>query len=271
MNRKVYAVIGSPVHHSKSPDIYNYLFKKHGLNGTYISIELTKDNLPEFIDTYAPAMNLAGINVTMPLKDAVAKTATNLDKTSSLLGAVNTLDLTTGKGYTTDGKGMVLSLIYQGFNIKDKNIVVMGAGGAAKSVVYELSQHSPASLTVLNRTKEKAQDLADMAGNVQADSLFEINKYINNCDLLINCTSMGMSGKPQMDLSLADCLNSNTFVYDIIYEPRETELLKKAKAKGCKISNGIDMLICQALYAFEIYTGILPNKEDRDELIEMLS
>lgn len=272
MQKKIYAVIGNPVRHSKSPEIYNYLFEKYGINSTYIFAELTENLTADFLQIYAPAMNIAGINVTMPLKSMAAKLAKELDPASSLLESVNTLDLTTGKGYTTDGKGLLLSLEFQGFNPREKNVIVLGAGGAARSIVYELEKTNPSSLIVLNRTYEKAQELAaKIGGVVNADSLANIKSYTNNCDLLINCTSMGMTGSNPMDLTFLSSMKKAAFVYDIIYEPKRTELLKASSRYGFCTCNGLDMLICQAFYAFNIFTGIMPDRKDRTELLNILN
>lgn len=271
MQKKIFAVIGNPVSHSKSPDIYNYLFKKYNIDGTYIAIELNEENIEQFLKEFAKGMNLKGVNVTMPLKEKAATLSRRLDSLSELLKTVNTLDLTTGTGYTTDGKGLLLSLNYRGVDITGKNVVVIGAGGAAKSICYEIARAKVNSLTILNRTLLKAKELADIVGGaIKTDDLSKMDEYMQDCDLLINCTSIGMKGKDFEDLSFINLLKKNSFVYDIIYEPRKTRLLKEAEKNNIKCCNGLDMLICQAFYAFEIFSGIMPDKEERDELLNML-
>ncbi len=271
LQKKIFAVIGNPVSHSKSPDIYNYLFKKYNIDGTYIAIELNEENIEQFLKEFAKGMNLKGVNVTMPLKEKAATLSRRLDSLSELLKTVNTLDLTTGTGYTTDGKGLLLSLNYRGFDITGKNVVVIGAGGAAKSICYEIARAKVNSLTILNRTLLKAKELADIVGGaIKTDDLSKMDEYMQDCDLLINCTSIGMKGKDFEDLSFINLLKKNSFVYDIIYEPRKTRLLKEAEKNNIKCCNGLDMLICQAFYAFEIFSGIMPDKEERDELLNML-
>lgn len=271
LQKKIFAVIGNPVSHSKSPDIYNYLFKKYNIDGTYIAIELNEENIEQFLKEFAKGMNLKGVNVTMPLKEKAATLSRRLDSLSGLLKTVNTLDLTTGTGYTTDGKGLLLSLNYQGFDITGKNVVVIGAGGAAKSICYEIARSKVNSLTILNRTLLKAKELADIVGGaIKTDDLSKMDEYMHDCDLLINCTSIGMKGNDFEDLSFIHLLKKNSFVYDIIYEPRKTGLLKEAEKNNIKCCNGLDMLICQAFYAFEIFAGIMPDKEERDELLNIL-
>lgn len=268
LRKAVYGVIGSPIEHSKSPDIYNYLFEKYSIDAVYIAIELGGHNIQQFLSEYIVPLNIAGLNVTMPLKEIVAKNAKKLDDLSAKLMSVNTLDCTSGTGYTTDGKGLLLSLDYQGINVTGKKVVVMGAGGAARSICYELWQKGAVQV-ILNRTKEKAVAVGKDLKAV-GDSLDNIKLYMGNCDILINCTSMGMEGKDFEDFSFLNILPANAFVYDIVYEPRETRLLEKAKERGLAACNGLDMLICQALYAFKIYTGIMPSKEDRDAISRIL-
>ena len=271
MSKKIFGVVGFPVKHSKSPDIYNYLFKKYNIDAMYIPIELDEKQIDDFFNNYTHALSLAGINLTMPHKSWGAKYAKEPDDASKLLGSVNTINLETGRGYTTDGMGLILSLKYQGIDIKNKNVVVLGAGGAAKSICYELSKEGVKELIILNRTKDKAVFLADLLGDMaKGDSFNTLPFYIKECDIIINCTSMGMTGKEEMDLSLFSSLSRSTVIYDVIYEPRQTRLIEYGKNKGCKTIGGIDMLICQALYAFEIFTGNPPCKEDRDELIDIL-
>lgn len=270
MKKDVYLVAGNPVFHSKSPDIYNYLFEKYGIDAVYLPVKLDSDDFRLFADNFIGSLNVKGMNVTMPLKGVAANWIPALDDVSTLLQSVNTIDFRNNKGYTTDGKGFVLSLGYQGIDVKDKNVVVLGAGGAAKSVCYELLNNQ-ANVVILNRTVEKAKELCQMlAMSCEYGDLADIAAYMDICDLLINCTSMGMRGRDFETVSFLTQLKKTAFVYDIVYDPSETPLLNKAKRLGLKTSNGLDMLVCQALYAFEIYTGKKPCKQDRDELLNFL-
>lgn len=270
MKKDVYLVAGNPVFHSKSPDIYNYLFKKYGIDAVYLPVQLDSDDFRLFADNFIGSLNVKGMNVTMPLKEVAAGWISQLDDVSTLLKSVNTIDFRNNKGYTTDGKGIVLSLSYQGVDVKDKSVVVLGAGGAARSVCYELLK-SGAHVTILNRTVEKARYLCQMLQmSCEYGALADIADYMDGCDLLINCTNMGMRGRDFETVSFLTQLKKTAFVYDIVYEPPETLLLNEAKRLGHKTSNGLDMLVCQALYAFEIYTDKKPCKQDRDELLNII-
>lgn len=269
LRKDIYAVVGSPISHSKSPDIYNFLFEKYSINAVYISIELTLNSVNIFFENFLESMNIKGINVTMPLKEAIANKAKVLDDTSKKLMSVNTFCTKENKGYTTDGKGLLLSLKYQGIDVKNKKVVVLGAGGAAKSVCFELKK-AKANIAIVNRTVNKANELANIIGQASVFSMSDIAGAVKDCDVLINCTNLGMNGYEFDDLSFVDVMKKDVFVYDIVYNPKETKLLKRGKENGFRSCNGMDMLICQALYAFEIFCGIKPTKQDRDKLLGML-
>ncbi|MBQ9625070.1 MAG: shikimate dehydrogenase, partial [Clostridia bacterium] len=243
--------------------------KKYNIDAEYKAFEVKEDEAEDFFKIKALKLNLLGINVTMPLKDIAAQYVKALDRLSSKIKSVNTVDIVNMKGYTTDGGGLLLSLSYNGIDINDKSVCIIGAGGAAKSVALALQPFAK-SIFILNRTAQKASGLAQLTGaNARGFGLENASLQFEDCDVLINCSKMGMCGDNSLINGL-DSLKKNAFVYDIVYEPRETPLLKWAKENGFKYCNGLDMLICQALLAFEIYTGIKPCKQDRDELLKVV-
>lgn len=260
MKKDIYAVIGDPVFHSVSPFIHNTLYNKYGINAIYLPIELNHGNYKKFILEYSKSLNLKGINVTMPLKDDIISILDETDEVSGFLSSVNTVDLKEMKGYTTDGKGFVQSLTVSAV---DKKVVIIGAGGAARAIAYELKKIA-SNIVIINRTIQKAQEIANKL-DVEFDSLDNIEENIIDCDILINTTSCGMAGKADFEnLDFVDKLPSGAHVYDIIYNPIKTALLEKADRKGLTFQNGLGMLICQAFFAFEIFFGIMPSQKDKE-------
>ncbi len=276
MAKDIYAVIGSPIFHSKSPIIYNTLFNIYNIDAFYLPIELNEETCDKFLD-YAKNLNLKGINITMPLKTHISKRAKALDSASDFLQSTNTYDLKTGKGYTTDGKGFVASL---DFSLKGKNVVLLGCGGAARSIAFELMSGGINRLTILNRNENKAANLVNSLqchnnctlakDSMHFDSLSNIASHTSSCDLLINATSLGMGETDFDNFDFISTLEKTAFVYDIIYNPIETKLLSHCKNANIPCKNGIEMLICQAFFAFEIFTGIMPTDKDKETLLKVI-
>lgn len=265
MQKDVYAVIGSPVAHSLSPLIHETLYKRYHIPAVYLPIELQKENVAVFFKDYAKALNLKGVNVTMPLKEEVLPLLDHLDSASSFLQSVNTIDLKTSTGYTTDGSGFVASLNTSGFTLSGKQVVMIGCGAAGRSIAYALCRQDIASLTLLNRTEEKAKALAKRLGapNTSGRALSALESCIEHCDLLINTTNLGMEGSQGFnDLSFLEKAKPACHVYDIVYHPRETKLLTTAKALGLSGQNGLSMLIHQAFDAFALWFSIQPTGSD---------
>lgn len=265
MQKDVYAVIGSPVAHSLSPLIHETLYERYHIPAVYLPIELQKENVAVFFKDYAKALNLKGVNVTMPLKEEVLPLLDHLDSASSFLQSVNTIDLKTSTGYTTDGSGFVASLKTSGFTLSGKQVVMIGCGAAGRSIAYALCRQDIASLTLLNRTEEKAKALAKRLGapNTSGRALSALESCMEHCDLLINTTNLGMAGSQDFnDLSFLEKAKTTCHVYDIVYHPKETQLLKRAKALGLTRQNGLSMLIHQAFDAFTLWFSLSPNQDD---------
>jgi len=258
------AVIGDPISHSLSPTIHNFLLQKYGIDGSYVAIKIAKNDLRESVIKLI-AEDFAGFNVTIPHKEEIFKICDYKSKTAMLTGAVNTVIVTNDKklfGHNSDAEGFLNNLkeTHPNFDLKDKTAFVFGAGGAARAVVYSLIKSGVKKIIITNRNENRANELiqnfADFAAEKNCNlSFMNAKNFENNlseCDLLINSTSLGMQGQQALELDLTN-LNSLAIVYDIVYNPLMTELLKSAQARGNKITTGIGMLLHQALIGFEAW------------------
>lgn len=245
---KLCALIGNPVEHSISPDMQSAAFKKLGLNYVYLAFKV--ENLKEAI-TGLKEIGFIGANITIPYKVEIIKYLDWVEETAKRIRAVNTVVNSDGilKGYNTDIEGF-LKPLEEKITIKDKEIVLVGAGGAARAIAYGISQKG-GKLTVLNRTPEKAKRLAEEV-DCKYGSLNGLKKI--SSEILINATPIGMF--PNIDESVVQKnILKNMIVYDIVYNPIETKLLKDAKQQGCETINGLDMFVNQGAAAFELWTG----------------
>lgn len=256
---KKLCVIGDPVLHSKSPLIQNTMIRALGLDYEYLCQPVTREELPSWLDRVR-AEGWAGFNATMPHKEALVPSMGELDEDAKLYGAVNTVCYRNGKlyGFNTDGGGFARALAGAGIPIKGTKFVLLGAGGAAKAVTLKLVQQGAGQVVICNRTVEKAAALAAHAPNIMSTSGFsaeELARAVANCDVLINCTNLGMAGSPEFEsLDFLDALPQGAPVCDLIYHPLETALLTRARAQGHPGMNGLPLLIHQAILALEHFT-----------------
>ena len=257
---KKLCVIGDPVEHSKSPLIQNTMIRELGLDYLYLCQPVPRGKCKEWLDC-AKFTGYAGFNATMPHKEELVPLMDELDADAALIGAVNTVCIRDGKawGYNTDGEGFLRSLADEGIDPAGKRVLVLGAGGAAKAVCLKLAQ-AGAEVTVCNRTVDKAQAICDHDPAHLHPAGFDAATLYNkaeSCDLLVNCTSLGMAGtKGQFeDFSFLDGLKPGVPVVDLIYAPAETELLRRARQKGHKTINGFGLLVNQAVLSLEHFTG----------------
>lgn len=259
---KNYCVIGDPIEHSLSPAIYNCLFSRYGMAGCSYSRErVTVQSLPAFISSLAER-RICGFNVTMPLKTAVLPYLNYRD--ASITSGANTVVVegTVGlAGWSTDAPGFERSLELNGQTFRGSRTVFIGSGGAAQTLITA-AVRTAERVTVVNRTPANA-DRFRGASNVTVAPLAEIDRFMPDCTLLVNCTPLGMTGVPSdfTDLSFLQKLPEAAFVCDLIYEPPQTRFLREAQRLGHDTMNGLWMLIWQAFYAFEKFTGILPDME----------
>jgi shikimate dehydrogenase len=245
---KLCALIGNPVEHSISPNMHNTAFKQLGLNYVYLAFKV--ENIREAI-TGLKEIGFIGANITIPYKVEVIKHLDWVEETTKKIGAVNTVVNSNGilKGYNTDMEGF-LKPLEEKTEIKGKKITLIGAGGAARAIAYGISQKE-GKLTILNRTVEKAKRIAKEI-KCKYGGLNELKRI--DSEVLINATPIGMF--PDVNKSIVQRnILKNMIVYDIVYNPIETKLLKEAKQQGCKTINGIEMFINQGAAAFELWTG----------------
>ena len=254
----VVGLIGHPVEHSFSPPMHNAAFNKLNMDYVYTAFDVNPNDLKTAI-VGADALNIKGFNVTIPHKIEVMKYLNEIDEVAKLIGAVNTIDFKNLKGYNTDGIGAIKA-IGEVTNVKNKNVVIAGAGGASRAISFYLAKYGVDQLTILNRNVEKAQKLAndvlnsELIDNVESDSINNMN--LSDADILINTTPVGMH--PNVDdvpITLAGDMHDNLVVFDAVYNPNETGLLKQAIEAGAKPVYGIKMLLYQGAESFEIWTG----------------
>ncbi len=252
-NTKIVGVIGHPIKHSFSPPMHNAAFRKLKLDWTYVPFDVNPLNLKSAI-LGAKSLNILGFNVTIPHKIDVIQYLEKLDPIAKSIGAVNTIDFKEMKGYNTDGIGCIRT-IEEVTSIKDKNVVVAGAGGAARAISFYLDSKNPQSINILNRDVKKAKVLASEI-KANYDSIDKIATYINDADILIDTTPLGMSSHVNdTPILTSKDMHSDLVVNDIVYNPNETVLLREAIKAGATPVYGIKMLLYQGAESFKIWTG----------------
>lgn len=277
-------VIGYPVSHSLSPRIHGFWLKKYGINGTYEAIEVKPENLEEFIKYDMANEKYAGVNVTLPHKE---RAFLLVDETSKLayaqdLKAVNTIIVRSGRsiGKNTDVEGFIQNIVTAepDFDFEKGKAVVLGAGGAARAVVFALANLKVPEIIITNRTKEKAEEIKKLLKEHYEDMLDQKIKIKNweekkealkGANLLVNTTSLGMLGKEKLDIDLS-LLPKDALVTDIVYNPIETDLLKAAKKRGNKTVDGLGMLLYQAAPGFKAWYCVGENAGIQPEVTEEL-
>ena len=257
----IVGLIGHPVEHSFSPPMHNAAFEKLGMDYAYVAFDVDPNNLGSAIEG-AKSLNINGFNVTIPHKIEVMHFLDEIDEVAGLIGAVNTIDFKNMKGYNTDGIGAVRA-IEDVISIKDKNVVIAGAGGASRAISFYLAKYGADSITILNRNVDRAISLAGdvldsgLIADVQADSISEINNYLSDADILVDTTPMGMH--PHVDdepIARAEDMHEDLVVFDAVYNPNETVLIKEAIKSGAKPVYGFKMLLYQGAESFKIWTGV---------------
>ena len=260
---KKLCIIGDPVLHSKSPLIQNTMIGVLGLDYIYLCQSVPGGQAGAWLDC-ARAAGYAGFNATMPHKQALVPLMDELDEDARMYGAVNTVCIRDGKsyGYNTDGRGFLAALQSVGISTRGMRVLVLGAGGAARAVVPKLCQEGGVEqVFVANRTADRAQALCTLAPAGRCVSAgFDsenLKRLAGACDLVVNCTNLGMTGTGGQfeDLSFLDALRPESAVCDLIYSPAETLLLQQARLRGHIAVNGLGMLIYQAVFALEHFTG----------------
>ncbi|MCE8005518.1 shikimate dehydrogenase [Aestuariivita sp.] len=256
------AVLGSPVAHSRSPKLHSYWLNSYGIRGHYIPIDVTPGDLERVI-RIMPTMGFVGCNVTIPYKEKVMALADQITDRATLIGAANTLIFRRDgliMADNTDGYGFIESL-RQGapdWTPGAGMAVVLGAGGAARAVVAALADAGVPQITLTNRTRVRAEKLKDDFGQrIQVADWVQAGNILEDAALVVNTTSLGMTGKAEMRVPL-DGLQKGTVVTDLVYQPLQTRLLREAEEAGCTTIDGLGMLLHQAVPCFERWFGTRP-------------
>ena len=261
-------VIGHPIKHSKSPIIHNYWIDIYKKNGSYEAIDIAPENLGDEIKRLIDE-GYAGFNVTIPHKESIMQYCDEIAHNAEAIGAVNTVVIKDSKihGLNTDGFGFRHNIWESepDFKFSGKRAVLLGAGGATRAIASALIGEEVEQIIITNRTRERAEKIKDEMGFlsdlIKVIDWDDRNSILDEADLLVNTTSLGMDGQPALDIDLAT-LKQDALVNDIVYAPLETPLLKDASAKGHKTVTGIGMLIHQARPAFKEWFGLLPDVTD---------
>lgn len=253
MDMKIFGIFGDPIEHSLSPVMQNAALHAMGEAGSYLAFRVRAEDLRTAL-LGAKAMGFSGLNLTIPLKErALELDVLEPDALARAIGAVNTVSFPGDRilGYNTDGWGARLALQEAGVAVRGKNVLLIGAGGAARAIAYTLHQEG-ARISIANRNMKRAQELAELVG-AAGYSLSSLPEHVKQSDIIINCTSVGMrEGDPR--LFEAGLLKREQVVFDIVYN-RETELLCDARAAGALALDGVMMLVHQGRKALEIWTG----------------
>ena len=273
---KIVGVIGDPVEHSHSPQMHNAAFVELGLNYVYVPFHIQPDALPAAIEGFK-AINVVGLNVTIPHKQAVIPFLDEISREVELIGAVNTLTFENGriKGDNTDGLGFLEGMRETGLELpQGESALVIGAGGSARAVIVALTSIGLETIFVANRTISKAIKLAEGLSDTIGTPIHgiglddpELAEIVNGVALVVNTASVGMDiSKPP--LINAEWLRPQTTVYDIVYTPPETRLLLAAAERGCHTIQGLGMLVYQGAIAFEKWTKVTPPVKTMKQILQ---
>jgi shikimate dehydrogenase len=260
------AVVGHPIAHSKSPNVHGYWLRKYGLKGHYIPMDIEPDKLSELLPRLAD-LGFVGANVTIPHKERVMEIADLITDRATLIGAANTLIFRKdGRIHAdnTDGYGFIENIRQSipDWNPKSGPAVVFGAGGACRAVLASLIDVGVPKIMLTNRTRIRAEKLREDFGNrIQVIEWVQAGNVLEDADLVVNTTSLGMTGKPEMRVPL-DGLRPGAIVNDLVYTPLRTRLLATAEDRGCRVVDGVGMLLHQAVPGFERWFGKRPEVDE---------
>jgi len=261
---KKYIVIGNPIEHSLSPKLHNYWIKKNKIEAVYEKKKINESDI-EFIISEIKKEKITGANVTIPFKKKVISYMDELSPEANESQSINTIYSQNGKliGHNTDISGFELGIKYSKYDVKNKIVFVLGAGGVVSSIIIALKRMKAAKIIISNRTKSKVEDLKNIFNKIETIDWGETPNF----DMIINATSIGLKNEDGIKLDYSK-IEPNKFFYDVIYNPRETIFLKRAKLFGNKAENGKMMFIYQAHQAFTIWNKLMP--EINQEVINLL-
>jgi shikimate dehydrogenase len=256
---KKYLVIGNPIEHSLSPQLHNYWIKENKIKATYDKMQLNESDIEEIIGKVKKG-KIDGINVTIPFKKSVIPFLDQLTPLAKEVQSVNTIFKKDNKviGDNTDIGGFEKGLKYINYDLKNKKVFILGAGGVVPSIILALKRLGAAKIILSNRTKKKANYLKKKYTDLEIIDWGETPDF----DMIINATSLGLKKNDQIKLNYAE-IGTNKLFYDIIYNPSKTKFLLKAKQFGNQIENGKMMFVHQAQLAFRIWHNVLPKIDNR--------
>ena len=261
---KKYFVIGNPINHSLSPKLHNHWLKENNINAIYDKIKLEENEIENFIFKIKN-QEINGCNVTVPFKKAVIPFLDKLSFEAEQTQSVNTISLHNGKliGYNTDIRGFQKAINNLNYNVKDKKILILGAGGVVPSIIFALNNMKPSKITVSNRTFKKAEKLKTQFNKINIVNWGELPDF----DIIINATSLGLNDET-INLDISNISDGKLF-YDVIYNPSETNFLKEGKKLGNQAENGKFMFIYQAFETFKLWHDVEPNVNN--EVLNLLN
>ncbi|MDD2483675.1 MAG: shikimate dehydrogenase [Eubacteriales bacterium] len=270
-----FAVIGSPISHSLSPDMHLPVLSAFDPEASYEKIFVEKGELPAFLEKVKKE-RFRGFNLTMPHKTDILPYLTEIEQEAKIFGSVNTVVNRKGRlcGYNTDGKGFLLSLMENGRSLKNEKLLILGAGGVARTIALKAALDGATTVIILARMPQKAaalcreiQKLGERVKGVRIGYGRDEQApfFATDTTILVNATPRGMEGTESEfeDFSFLDALPKNALVYDLIYEPAETKLIREAKKRGLQTQNGLKMLKYQAILADRLF---LDRETDSDEM-----
>ena len=261
---KKYLVIGNPIEHSLSPKLHNYWFKKNNINAVYNKKQIEEQNIKEIISEMRNG-KIDGINITVPFKQLIIPFVDELSSEAEESQSVNTIFKENNKvlGHNTDISGFELAIRKKGYNIKDKKVFILGAGGVVPSIILALRKMGAAKIILSNRTESKAEKIKKTFSDLEIVNWGEIPEF----NMIINATSLGLNKDDEIKLNYAD-IGQNKLFYDVIYNPPLTKFLLNAKKFGHQIENGKMMFIYQAHQSFSIWHKVMPKIDE--ETIRLL-
>lgn len=268
---RLFALIGSPVGHSGSPAMHNYSFARRGIDAAYLAFDVPEERTADAVEALR-TLHAGGFNVTMPCKTETARLVDRLSPAAELIGACNTVVMEadgTLTGHNTDGIGFVRNLKEHGVEVEGQRIVILGTGGAATAITVQAALDGAAQIAVFNRrggsyangekTVEKVRNAVPDIGKVYIEDIYNreaLEQAVAESDILVNATCLGMCPMEDRTPIPAEFLHPDLAVADVVYNPRETRLLREAKQAGCRaVIGGIGMLLWQGAEAFRLFTG----------------
>ena len=255
---KKFCVIGNPIDHSLSPKLHNFWLKKNRIEAVYEKKLLEEKEIPKLIESIRKS-EINGVNVTVPFKNSVIPFLDSLSSEAKKTNSVNTICTEENKiiGHNTDIVGFELALRYINYDVKRKRVLIIGAGGVSPSIIFALKNMGCENIYLTNRTFEKAEKIKETFKDVEIEEWGKLPDF----DFIINATSLGLNKDDDLNLDY-EKIGENKYFYDVIYNPKETNFLKKGRENGHLTTNGVMMFIYQAHQSFTMWHQIMPKIDD---------